>query len=54
MSGAHFESDALVQQQAALTVRVRALTDAEGRQYFGASTAKLGVQPVLDTGAQRR
>src|SRR5208282_446236 len=36
----------IVQQQEALTVRVRVLNADESRRYFGASIAGLGVQPV--------
>jgi hypothetical protein len=42
----NFAAEAIVQQQDALTVRVRALSAGESRRYFGASTAGLGVQPV--------
>lgn len=42
----HFASEALVQQQEALTVRVRALSADESRRFFGASTEGLDVQPV--------
>ena len=41
-----FASGAVVQQQDALTVRVRTLTDDEARRCFGGSLAHLGVQAV--------
>jgi hypothetical protein len=41
-----FAADALAQERPPLTVRVRALTDAQARGYFGGSLARLGVQPV--------
>jgi len=41
-----FAATAAVQQRDALTVRVRALSAEESRTYFGASPARVGVQPV--------
>ena len=41
-----FAAGAAAQQQAPLTVRVRALTGEESRRYFGGSLKRLGVQPV--------
>ena len=41
-----FAATAAVQQRDALTVRVRALSAEESRTYFGASLARVGVQPV--------
>jgi len=35
-----------VQQRDALTVRVRTLSAEESRAYFGASLARVGVQPI--------
>lgn len=43
---AGFATGAAAQQQPPLTVRVRALTGAESRRYFGGSLKALGVQPV--------
>lgn len=41
-----FADGAASQEQAPLSVRVRALTGEEGRRYFGGSLKRLGVQPV--------
>lgn len=41
-----FASEALVQQQEGLTVKVRALSAAESRRFFGVSTEGVDVQPV--------
>ena len=43
---AELKADALVQQQDALTVRVRVLTTDETRRFFGGSTSGIGAQPV--------
>jgi hypothetical protein len=41
-----FAAGAATQQEAPLTVRVRALTGEESERYFGGSLKRLGVQPV--------
>ena len=43
---ARFALSGVVQQQDAVTVRVRALTDEEAQRHFGGSLARLGVQAV--------
>ncbi len=43
---ARFAGEAAAERQDELTVRVRGLSDDEARRYFGASTARAGVQPI--------